>query len=82
MSKKVVYAKLHTGPFIPGVGTLTDTLPPQGKTLKDFTMYKAADGNLQLSWTDLQAGTNETAEVGASNVIVLKYESEKRGNVA
>jgi len=83
MSKKVIYAKLHAGIFIPSVGNLSETLPPQGKTLKNFTMEKRPDGNLSLSWDDLASATHNEAEVGSSNIVVLVYESEKlRGNNA
>jgi len=77
MSSKVVYAKLHAGVFIPGVGNLSDTLPPSNKTLKDFAMSKQDDGNLQLSWIDERTATFNRAEVGSSNIVVLAYEPEK-----
>lgn len=77
MARKVVYAKLHAGVFIPGVGNLADTLPSASKTLKDFTMTKQEDGNLRLDWIDERTATNQAAEVGASNIIVIAYEAEK-----
>lgn len=76
MSRKVVYAKLHAGIFIPGVGNLADTLPPASKTLKDLSMTKQEDGNLLITWTDLSLGKYQAAEVGASNIIVIAYEPE------
>jgi hypothetical protein len=75
--RKVVYAKLHAGIFIPGVGNLADTLPPLNKTLKNFTMSTQASGNLYLSWEDERTATNQAAEVGASNIIVIGYEPAK-----
>lgn len=77
MSRKVIYAKLHAGVFIPGVGTLSDTLPPQSKTLKAFTMTSLPHGALELTWEDERTATQQTAEVGASNIIVLGYEPQK-----
>lgn len=77
MARKVVYAKLHAGVFIPGVGNLAETLPPVSKTLKGFAMTKQSDGNLRLEWVDERTATNQAAEVGASNIIVIAYESEK-----
>lgn len=74
---KVVYAKLHAGVFIPGVGNLADTLPPMMKTLKDFEMTKQVDGNLLLTWIDERTSTLQSAEVGSSNIIVLAYEGQK-----
>lgn len=74
MPRKVTYAKLHAGVFIPGVGNLADTLPPQSKTLQGFTMTKVDGGNLLLQWKDEKTATNQAAEVGASNIIVLAYE--------
>ena len=76
MSRKVIYAKLHAGVFIPGVGNLADTLPPASKTLTDLTMSKQEDGNLLISWTSLNTAQRLSAEVGASNIIVLAYEPE------
>lgn len=81
MSRKVVYAKLHAGVFIPGVGNLADTLPPMNKTLKNFTMSAQASGALYLSWEDERTATNQAAEVGASNIIVLGYEPLKISKV-
>lgn len=80
MTNKVTYAKLHAGIFIPGVGALKDTLPPDGKTLENFVMVKQGDGNLRLSWTNKARALRETAEVGASNIIVLVFEGEKIAN--
>jgi hypothetical protein len=77
MSNKVVYAKLHAGVFIPGVGNLADTLPPQNKTLKNLSMTKQDDGNLQLTWEDERTATKQSAEVGSSNIIVIGYAPEK-----
>jgi hypothetical protein len=77
MSRKIVYAKLHTGVFIPGVGNLSDTLPPAGKTLRNFTMSTKANGNLYLSWEDERAATNQAAEVGVSNISIIAYEPIK-----
>lgn len=78
MSRKVVYAKLHAGIFIPNVGSLSDTLPPATKTLKNLTMVKEQDGNLRLDWEDERSGTLHAAEVGSSNIIVLSYEPQAR----
>lgn len=80
MANKVIYAKLHEGVFIPGTGSLGDTLPPQNKTLKNFSMEKQQDGTLQLSWD--VGGLHEVADVGASNIVVLKYAPEKRSTDA
>ena len=78
MSKKVTYAKLHAGVFIPTVGNLSDTLPPQSKTLQELTMTTQPNGNLHLAWYDERKNEERSAEVGASNIIVLAYESSKR----
>ena len=82
MSRKVVFAKLHSGFFIKGVGNFNDTLPPEGKTLQGLTMYKQEDGSLQLNWFHPPTNSDCTAEIGASTIIVLSYEALKRGVVS
>ena len=77
MSNKVVYAKLHAGLFVPDLGNLADTLPPQNKTLKNLSMTKQEDGNLLLTWEDERTATKRAVEVGASNIIVIAYAPEK-----
>jgi len=67
MANIVTWAKLHTGLFIPGgIGNLTDTLPPQGKTIKDFKMLLQDSGALILQWTE--GSYTKRYMVGAANV--------------
>lgn len=44
MLKKVKYARLHTGIFIPDVGDLGSTLPPKNKTFDLDMSYGELDG--------------------------------------
>ena len=76
MSRKVVYAKLHAGVFIPGVGNLADTLPPASKTLTDFVMYESAFGGLILEWKNLSIAKNLSASIPSANIQVIAYEPE------
>lgn len=78
MSKRVVYAKLHDGFFIPSVGNMKDTLPPDSKTLSDFNMYLQENGGLLLSWTSLSGGHKllRSYMVGAATVKGVLFEDE------
>lgn len=51
MAKKITYAKLHDGFFIPGVGNMKDTLPPDNKSLPEFNMVLEDNGSITLTWT-------------------------------
>lgn len=77
MAKQVRYAYLHNGIFIPGVGNLKETLPPDNKTLKNFQMAKLDDGNLELTWFDPATASNRRVEIGAANVKLIDYAPEK-----
>lgn len=77
MSKKVTYARLHTGFFVPGFGNFKETLPPDGKTLKDFKMEKQSDGNLLLTWKDEKTATIQSYEISSSNIVGMQFEAEK-----
>jgi hypothetical protein len=71
MGKKVIYAKLHDGFFIPVVGNMKDTLPSDGKTLKDFEMELQDGGGLMLSWTGLDSKSTPVTKryfIGAATV--------------
>lgn len=48
--RKVTYAKLHTSSFIPGVGTMGDTLPPSHKSTKLEMSY--SDSGLEVIATE------------------------------
>lgn len=53
MSRKVTWAKFHQGLFIPGAGTIGDTLPSSSKTLK-LEMFHTAEG-LQVFCNNVEA---------------------------
>lgn len=75
--KKVVYAKLHSGFFIPQVGNMTDTLPPQSKTLPDFAMSLQEQG-LLVTWTGY-AGASRVKKsylIGAATIVGCQFEDE------
>ncbi len=75
--KAVVFAQLHDGFFIPGMGQsggqFDKTLPPT-KTLKNFKMYKEEDGTLTLNWED--GKYLQSISVGAANVKIAKFAPE------
>lgn len=64
--KPVTQAYLHSAFFIPGVGTMKDVLPSDGKTLKNFKMNLKDDGQLLLSWEE--GKYLKTFTVGAATV--------------
>lgn len=41
--RKIIYAKLHATTFLPGVGQLSDSLPPKDKSL-GLIMTESSDG--------------------------------------
>lgn len=38
MSRKVIYARTHESVYMPGVGEMGNTFPPQSKTLENLVM--------------------------------------------
>lgn len=66
MPKKVETAYLVDNIFIPGVGDLKKTLPPESKTVKGFTMTLQDNGTLLLEFE--YAGFSHEFTVGASNL--------------
>jgi len=80
MGKKVVYAKLHEGFFIPGgvgsPGNMSDTLPSQNKTLENFSMQEDDLGRLILTWTQGRGRIERSCSVAAANVKVAVYEDK------
>lgn len=78
MSRPVVFAELHDGFFVPGMGAVggqfKKTLPPE-KTLKDFSMALEDDGSLTLKWAE--AGFWQTVSVGAATVKIARLAPEK-----
>lgn len=81
MAKRVTYAKLHDGFFIPAIGNMKDTLPPDNKTLKGFKMTlegsesEYGPGSLVLSWLD-GAGKAVTYVIGSATVKGALVESD------
>jgi hypothetical protein len=87
--KRVLYAKLHDGFFVPlvrdnktgrshpGPGEFKNTLPPDSKTIPGFEMFELDDGRLYLKWTG-----HPGVHIGAANVkcVVLAAEEEKPSN--
>jgi hypothetical protein len=68
----VTWAKVHAPLFIPGVGNLKETLPPDNKTLPEFRMSLRDDGSLMLSW---KAGTQtKRFVIGAASVLSAMLE--------
>lgn len=67
MNKRVTWAKLHTTFFIPGVGTMSDTLPNPAKTLDGFEMYLQDSGSLLIKWRD--GKYSKSFLVGAATVV-------------
>lgn len=80
MNKKVIYAKLYEGFFVPGTGNLKDTLPPDNKTLRDLQMELDDCGGLLLSWTDVGQGgrlVTRSCRVGDASVKVATFADEE-----
>ena len=73
MAKKVLYAKLHDGFFIPSLGNFKDTLPPDNKPLTGFKMTLQGStsdygpGSLLLEWIGA-AGKPMAYVIGAATV--------------
>ena len=68
MSKKVSYAQLHAGFFVPGYGNFKETLPPDNKTLKNFAMTLTTGDAILLSWNNVQTNAPVEYLVGAANI--------------
>lgn len=80
MNRKVIYAKLYEGFFVPGTGNLKDTLPPDNKTLKDLSMEQDDSGSLLIRWTDVDKSgqfVTRSCRVGAASVKVATFPDEE-----
>lgn len=72
-NRKVTYAKMHAGLFIPGPGTLGDTLPPGKKTLKNLRMTLEDSGNLLV-----ESDESAPCVVPSANIIIMMLEPAKK----
>lgn len=75
--ERVKWAKLHSTIFIPGVGNLKDTLPPDNKTLPEFAMTRLINGDIVLSWKDIRSGSIERYVLGAASVLAAMLDAVK-----
>lgn len=76
MAKKVVTAYLNDNIFIPRIGDLKKTLPPESKTLTNFCMTLQDNGTLLLEFE--YANQNHEFTVGASNIKGLSHPSTNK----
>jgi len=67
--KKVVYARLQTNAYAPGVGEMKNTFPPSDKTLNDLEMWLTENENLEIKFT--YKGLKKYLHVPAANVAML-----------
>lgn len=77
----VIYAKLHSGLFIPNAGgagkslNTKETLPPESALLKNLKMMYQTSGAILLTWDS--DGVRKRYVVGASNVAAVMLEPEQ-----
>ncbi len=69
---KVIYAKLHVSPFIPGLGGLKDTLPPDNKVIPNLAIELLEDKSILLTW-----GTNSRAIIPSANIVIAVLAPEE-----
>lgn len=74
MSKKVIYARLQTEAYIPGIGSLGIVLPPQSKSLENLEMTATEYG---LSVEFLYAARKTEVLVPYGNIVVMSVMPEK-----
>ena len=75
VNRKVIYAKLHSSAFLPGIGHLGDTLPSQSKSFVGFDMVKTASDGIEVAIT--MAGNKKlSAVIPAGNVIIMQLEPD------
>ena len=73
MSKQLIkYAKTHAEIFIPSMGTFKTTLPPDNRTLKNFTMSRTDLGGILIEVTN-DRGQKDIAEIPAGDVAFMVY---------
>lgn len=75
MNRKVVYARLHAGAYVPGAGELGTTFPSQSKTLENLSMNTAELG-LHISFT--YRGVNKEVIIPAANVIIMELATDEK----
>lgn len=82
MPKKVTYAQLHDGFFVPGMknGQFDKTLPPANKTLDNLEMELQDSGALSVSWAD--GKYRKSITVAAANIKIVMHPSESEVKAA
>lgn len=65
--QRVTYAKLHASFFIPGLGELKNTLPPDNKTFVGFCMWRSDVGGLILEASGKSGSV--VAEIPSANIV-------------
>lgn len=73
-NRKVIYARLHQGIYLPNAGDLGTVLPPSSKTLEHLAMVTDGDA-LFLDFT--YRGIRNSALIPLANVAVLSLVPEE-----
>lgn len=73
-TRKVKYARLHTVPHFPYVGSMEITFPPTGKTLEDLSMV---DSGTVLDISFKFRGEKVVLSIPHANVQCMQLETEE-----
>lgn len=73
---KVKFLQMHTDLFLPGLGTVSNTLPPQNKTIPGLTMTWLESGAVRLDWTSSPKVIGGSAIIAAANVKACLIDTE------
>lgn len=72
---KVKFLQMHTDLFVPGLGSLKNTLPPDNKTIPGLVMTWLDSGAVRLDWGNTGKAVN-SAIIAAANIKVVVLEQE------
>jgi hypothetical protein len=74
MKRKVIYAKLQTGVFVPGAGDLGTVFPPKSKTFKELSMELSHADSLivKFKYNEIKM----SLMIPAANVVVASFVEE------
>ncbi len=78
MRQKLKHLKLFEGYYVPGLGTMKDTLPCDNKTLNGLELYLEENGTVSVSWNG-PGGKKEAFIIGVSMwKVALPVESQPK----
>lgn len=77
MAKKVTYATLFSDFYLPAIGQMKTSLPPDNKSLPNFRMTLQDNGTLLLEWDASPKISKGSYTVGASNIKGCYHAHEK-----